>query len=114
LIDRVQRLRFLGFALLAWCQPYYEYAPVTGASLTAPLHATPSTDRDASGELPSTAEEDKPSAPVPAVMLPFMPFFPIPPVDIGRGYDPSNVPPGPGYPPRYQPLSPAYGPGGGH
>jgi hypothetical protein len=35
----------------------------------------------------------------------FFPFFPLPPVDIGRGYDPST--------PRYEPLSPAYGPGGG-
>lgn len=87
--------------LLAWCQPYYEYVPVTGATLPAPMHTTPIVDADASGELPSTAERES-SAP-PGVMLPFFPFFPIPQIEIGRGYDPNRVAPGP----------PAYGPGGG-
>ena len=72
----------------------------------------PMSELDASGELPSTAERES-TAPVPGVPLPFFPFFPIPQIDVGRGYDPSMTPPGPGYPPRYQPLSPAYGPGGG-
>ena len=111
----VQRLRCFAFVLLAWCRPYYEYAPVTGASLSAPTsHAAPvKRDVDASGELPSTAEREAPSAPMPGVLLPFFPFFPFPQVDIGRGYDPSTTPAGPGYAPRYQPLAPAYGPGGG-
>lgn len=112
----VQTLRCFGFVLLlAWCQPYQEYTPpsVTGASLTVPSHATPLAERDASGELPSTAESEPQKAPLPGVLLPFFPFFPFPQVDIGRGYDPSTTPAGPGYPPRYQPLAPAYGPGGG-
>jgi hypothetical protein len=108
----VQALRIFGLALLAWCRPYAEYVPVSVSTSPPPLHATPAIEADASGELPSTAEGESPSAPIPGVMLPFFPFFPIPPIEIGRGYDPTSVPAGqPGYPPRYQPLSPAYGPG---
>jgi hypothetical protein len=103
LIDCVQRLRFFSVALLVGCQPYYEYAPTTSVTYAAPPPA-PTTERDASGELPSTAEGDT-QAPSGIVPFLFFPFFPLPPVDIGRGYDPST--------PRYEPLSPAYGPGGG-
>ena len=102
LMERVQRLRFFGLALLAWCQPYVEYVPVTSATYSIPTtHAPAISDYDASGELPSTAERYDESARTPAVMLPFFPFFPFPQIDIGRGYDPNR------------PRSPAYGPGGG-
>jgi hypothetical protein len=99
----VQTLRFCGFALLVCCRSYDEYVPVTNASLsTAATHAMPISELDASGELPSTAEgETTATPPVPGVLLPFFPFFPIPQVDIGRGYDP-----------REPARSPAYGPGG--
>jgi hypothetical protein len=124
LIDRVQTRRFIAvtsLALLAWCGPYYEYVPVTGATSIAASAAAASAapaitnERDASGELPSTAETEAPQqgyGPAWGALW-FFPFFPIPPVDIGRGYDPSTTPAGPGYVPRYQPIAPAYGPGGG-
>jgi hypothetical protein len=123
LIDRVQTRRYIAltsFALLAWCAPYYAYVPVTSATFTTPKSVPPppppvASDRDASGELPSTAETEAPQqgyAPAWGALW-FFPFFPIPPVDIGRGYDPNTVPAGPGYAPRYQPIAPAYGPGGG-
>jgi hypothetical protein len=104
----VQTLRLCCVALLAWCQPYYEYAPTTSAIYSAPTTvptSAPTTERDASGELPSTAESPGEAS---GGIVPFLffPFFPLPPVDVGRGYDPS-------YTPRYEPLSPAYGPGGG-
>ena len=111
----MQPLRFLAAALLVWCEPYYTYVPVTSATFghTQALSAPVAPDAsDASGELPSTAQREG-EAPVPGGIMPFFfPFFPLPPIDIGRGYDPNGVPPGPGYPPRYRPLSPAYGPGG--
>ena len=92
----MQTLRFVGLALLAWCQPYYEYVPVTGASISVPTHATV-TEADASGELPSTAEHQS-TATIPGVPPPFFPLFPFPQVDLGREYAPQR--------------EPAYGPGG--
>lgn len=103
LIDRVQTLRFLCLALLVCCR-YDEYVPVTSATYSAPAHATPMVERDASGELPSTAEPG--SQGTTSYALPLFPFFfplfPIPQLDVGRGYEP-----------RTQPVAPAYGPGGG-
>ena len=93
----MQSLRVFGLALLAWCQPYAEYVPVTAASASAPASAA-IIDVDASGELPSTAEPE--TAAPPAVPLPFFPFFPFPQIDLGGRYEPS-------------PRAPAYGPGGG-
>ena len=109
----MQTRRFLAFVELALalgaCRPYDDYVPATSAIST---HAAIIREQDASGELPSTAEPANGQALVPGGILPFFPLFPVPPIDIGRGYDPGNVPPGPGYPPRYEPLAPAYGPGG--
>jgi len=102
LIDRVQTLRFFAFASLVCCR-YEEYVPVTSATTySAPA---PTVERDASGELPSTAEPASQGSPDYGA-LPFFPFFfplfPIPQLDVGRGYEP-----------RTQPIAPAYGPGGG-
>ena len=93
----------VGLALVA-CQSHYQYVPVTGATSPAPRATAPvPNQQDASGELPSTAEPgEAPPARTWGALFPFFPFFPIPQVDVGRGYDP-----------RDRPLSPAYGPGGG-
>jgi hypothetical protein len=118
---QTRRVLALSWLSLVWCGPYYEYVPVTSttSARTAlpPASAAPvANEADASGELPSTAETTQSThmsyGPAWGALW-FFPFFPIPPVDIGRGYDPATTPQGPGYVPRYEPIAPAYGPGGG-